>query len=261
MSEPILTLTDVTVQFGALKAVDKVSMSLKAGERRAVIGPNGAGKTTLFNAITGTIPPTSGRIVFNGLEMTRMSPQGRAHLGVARTFQITNLFGQMSVVENMRLAVRGLSPSKFSFFGADRLTDAQAEDVHRALVSSRLDGRENVVVKEMSYGEQRQLEVAMALVGTPKLLLLDEPAAGLSPAERTFLADIIRALPRELTVVLIEHDMDLALGLVDYVTVMQNGVVIVESDPASIRTNPLVQEVYLGKPHDVAEPAGRGAHA
>jgi branched-chain amino acid transport system ATP-binding protein len=261
VAEPILKLTDVTVQFGALKAVDKVSMSLNAGERRAVIGPNGAGKTTLFNAITGTIPPTSGRVVFDGVDMSRMSPQGRAHLGVARTFQITNLFGRMSVIENMQLAVRGLSPTKFSFFGTDDLTEAQADDVRRALLSSRLDGREHVVVKEMSYGEQRQLEVAMALVGTPRLLLLDEPAAGLSPAERTFLADIIRALPRELTVVLIEHDMDLALGLVDYVTVMQNGVVIVESDPASIRTNPLVQEVYLGKPHAVVVPGEGNADA
>ena len=265
MSDPILILDDVTVQFGALRAVDSVSLALKAGERRAVIGPNGAGKTTLFNAITGTIPPSSGRITFDGTDMTRMSPQARAHLGVARTFQITNLFGQMTVLENMRLAARGLSSSKFSFFGADRLDEAQREDVHQALAVSRLSGREDVRVREMSYGEQRQLEVAMALVGTPRLLLLDEPAAGLSPAERTFLADIIRGLPRDLTVVLIEHDMDLALGLVDYVTVMQNGVVIVECDPASIRTNPLVQEVYLGKPHDLAAaglatpPSGTGA--
>jgi branched-chain amino acid transport system ATP-binding protein len=258
VSEPILTLTDVTVQFGALKAVNSVSMSLKAGERRAVLGPNGAGKTTLFNAITGAIPPTSGRVVFDGIDMTKMSPQARAYLGVARTFQITNLFGQMSVIENMRLAARGLSSSKFSLFGTDKLTDEQDARVHEALTASRLLGREDVLVKEMSYGAQRQLEVAMALAGTPRLLLLDEPAAGLSPAERTFLADIIRALPRDLTVVLIEHDMDLALALVDYVTVMQNGRIIVEDDPASIRTNALVQEVYLGKPHVVVADTSEG---
>ncbi|MDB5650915.1 MAG: hypothetical protein JWL62_2435 [Hyphomicrobiales bacterium] len=252
VSEPILTLTDVTVQFGALKAVNSVSMSLKAGERRAVLGPNGAGKTTLFNAINGSVPPTSGRILFDCVDMTKMSPQARAYLGVARTFQITNLFGQMSVIENMRLAARGLSASKFSLFGSDKLTSEQDGRVHDSLAASRLTGREDVIVKEMSYGEQRQLEVAMALAGTPRLLLLDEPAAGLSPAERSFLADIIRNLPRDLTVVLIEHDMDLALALVDYVTVMQNGRIIVEDDPTSIRTNALVQEVYLGKPHVVA---------
>ena len=250
MPDPILTLTDVTVQFGALKAVDTVSMSLMPGERRAVLGPNGAGKTTLFNAITGSIPPTSGRVIFDGVDMTRMSPQRRAYLGLARTFQITNLFGQLSVSENMRLAARGLSPSKFSLFGEDRLTDAQRESVRRALGASNLLGRERVLVKEMSYGEQRQLEVAMALVGTPRLLLLDEPAAGLSPSERSALADIIRALPRDLTVILIEHDMDLALALVDFVTVMQNGKVIVESNPTDIRSNALVQEVYLGKPRE-----------
>ena len=250
MPDPILTLTDVTVQFGALKAVDSVSMSLMPGERRAVLGPNGAGKTTLFNAITGSIPPTSGRVIFDGVDMTRMSPQRRAYLGLARTFQITNLFGQLSVAENMRLAARGLSPSKFSLFGEDRLTDAQNQSVRKALAASNLLGREHVLVKEMSYGEQRQLEVAMALVGTPRLLLLDEPAAGLSPAERSALADIIRALPRDLTVILIEHDMDLALALVDYVTVMQNGKVIVESNPTDIRSNALVQEVYLGKPRE-----------
>ena len=149
-----------------------------------------------------------------------------------------------------RLAARGLSPSKFSLFGEDRLTDAQSESVRRALGASNLLGRERVLVKEMSYGEQRQLEVAMALVGTPRLLLLDEPAAGLSPSERSALADIIRALPRDLTVILIEHDMDLALALVDFVTVMQNGKVIVESNPTDIRSNALVQEVYLGKPRE-----------
>lgn len=250
-SAPVLSLTEVTVAFGGLKAVDNVSLHLMRGERRAVLGPNGAGKTTLFNAITGTTKITSGRVAFDGLDISRMSPQRRAHLGMARTFQITNLFGQLTVLENMRLAARGLSMHKFSLFGADRLTPTQVEQVEAALGASHLSGREAVLVREMSYGEQRQLEVAMALVGTPRLLLLDEPAAGLSPAERSHLAAIIRGLPTDLTVVLIEHDMDLALGLVDSVTVMQNGRVIVEASPAVIRNHPLVQEVYLGKPHQV----------
>lgn len=255
MSDPILSLNDVSVRFGALRAVANVTLSLRAGERRAVIGPNGAGKTTLFNAITGAILPTSGKIVFGGVDMTKMPPQKRAYLGVARTFQITNLFGQLTVMENMKLAARGLSPAKFSLFGLDRLSGEQESGVRAALAASRLTGREHSLVREMSYGEQRQLEVAMALVGTPRLLLLDEPAAGLSPAERGNLADIIRALPADLTVILIEHDMDLALALVESVTVMQNGEVILESDPAGVRNSSLVQDVYLGRPHKVVAAA------
>ncbi len=263
VASPILDITGVTVAFGALKAVDNVSLSLQRGERRALIGPNGAGKTTLFNAITGGAKVAGGRVVFDGTDMTRKSAAARAHLGIARTFQITNLFGQLTVFENMRLAARGLSSSKFSLFGKDRLGPDLEARVASALSVSRLAGRESVLVKDMSYGEQRQLEVAMALVADPRLLLLDEPAAGLSPAERTFLADIIRGLPRALSIVLIEHDMDLALGLVDYVTVMQNGRVIAEDKPEAIRTNALVQEVYLGKPHTVpgTAPTEGGQHA
>lgn len=259
LSAPVLSITDVSVRFGALRAVDDVSMSLTAGERRAVLGPNGAGKTTLFNAIAGSTPPTAGRILFEGVDITRLAPHRRAQLGVARTFQITNLFGELTALENMKLAARGLESSKFSLFGADRLTAAQEERVARALAASRLSDSGGRLVREMSYGEQRQLEVALALVGAPRLLLLDEPAAGLSPAERGNLAEIIRALPRELTIVLIEHDMDLALALVDSVTVMQNGKVIVEGAPESIRANPLVQEVYLGQPHARDESAGSAA--
>jgi branched-chain amino acid transport system ATP-binding protein len=257
-ADPILRLAGVTVRFGALKAVNEVSMVLKAGERRAVIGPNGAGKTTLFNAITGAILPASGRIVFESADITRMSPNRRAHLRIARTFQITNLFGQLTVVENMRLATRGLSAAKFSMFGLDRLSERETAKVREALAAARLDGREHSPVKLLSHGEQRQLEVAMALVAEPRLLLLDEPAAGLSPAERHFLSEIIRNLPRTIAIVLIEHDMDLALGLVDYVTVMQNGEVIVEDEPPNIRKNPLVQEVYLGHPHRVMAHARLG---
>ena len=259
LAPPVLSLSDVTVAFGGLKAVNGVSLQLQRGERRAVLGPNGAGKTTLFNAITGSTSITEGRVVFEGHDMTRMSPQRRAHLGVSRTFQITNLFAELSVMENMRLAARGLSWSKFSLFGQDRLDTSRTAQVEAALATSHLVGREAVIVREMSYGEQRQLEVAMALVGTPRLLLLDEPAAGLSPAERSNLAAIIRNLPRDLTVVLIEHDMDLALGLVDSVTVMQNGRVIVEASPDEIRHNPLVQEVDLGKPHQIATTTQGGA--
>ena len=247
MTEPILKLTDVSVQFGALRAVDNVSLNVSPGERRAIIGPNGAGKTTLFNAITGVLPPTAGQIVFDTHTISRMSPHRRAALGIARTFQITNLFPSLTVDENMRLALRGLKRRKFSMFGTGTLDPDENTLATRSLEIARLPTRRQVLVKELSYGEQRQLELALSLAAQPRLLLLDEPAAGLSPAERSMVADIIRSLPRDLTLILIEHDMDLALGLVDFVTCMFEGRVLVEASPNDIRANSAVQEVYLGK--------------
>lgn len=248
MSEPILKLTDVTVAFDALKAVDGVSLSVPRGQRRAIIGPNGAGKTTLFNAIAGAHPPTSGKIVFDGHDISKLPPHRRAQLGISRTFQITNLFPTLSVLDNMMLALRGLSPKKFSLFGAPDLDHTESERVAGALKAARIAERADVIVKEMSYGEQRQLEIAIALVTTPTMLLLDEPAAGLSPSERSMIAEVIRSLDPAITVILIEHDMDLALGLVDHVTCMFEGRVLVEEPPEGIRRNAKVQEVYLGKP-------------
>ena len=248
MADAILAFGDVVVAFGALRAVDGVTLSVPRGERRAIIGPNGAGKTTLFNAATGIIRPTAGRIVFDGADITRLPPYRRARLGISRTFQITNLFPTLAVVDNLALAVRGLTRRKFSLFGAPALDADEARKIEHALHAVRLTARAAVPVKELSYGEQRQLEIALALVAAPRMLLLDEPAAGLSPSERTMVGDIIRSLPRELTILLIEHDMDLALGLVDRVTCMHEGRIIAEEAPDAIRRNALVQEVYLGKP-------------
>ncbi|MGM4903051.1 ABC transporter ATP-binding protein [Tardiphaga sp. 866_E4_N2_1] len=248
MSEPILTLTDVVVAFDALRAVDGVSLIVPRGQRRAIIGPNGAGKTTLFNAIAGAHPPTSGKITFNGHDVSRLPPHRRAQLGISRTFQITNLFPTLSVQDNMMLALRGLKPKKFSLFGSPDPDDSEATRIAAALNAARIAERADIIVKEMSYGEQRQLEIAIALVTTPTMLLLDEPAAGLSPSERSMIAEVIRSLDPAITVILIEHDMDLALGLVDYVTCMFEGRVLVEEPPEGIRRNKQVQEVYLGKP-------------
>jgi branched-chain amino acid transport system ATP-binding protein len=248
VSEPILTLTDVVVAFHALRAVDGINLTVPRGQRRAIIGPNGAGKTTLFNAIAGVVPPTNGRISFNGHNITRLPPHRRAQLGISRTFQITNLFPTLSVQDNMILALRGLSSRKFSLFGLPDTDSAEAARITAALGAARIAARAGVTVKELSYGEQRQLEIALSLVTTPTLLLLDEPAAGLSPSERSMVADIIRSLDRNITVVLIEHDMDLALGLVDFVTCMFEGRILVEEPPEGIRRNAKVQEVYLGKP-------------
>jgi branched-chain amino acid transport system ATP-binding protein len=242
-----LELEGVSVQFGALKAVDDVSIRVKRGERRAIIGPNGAGKTTLFNAITGVTPSTAGKVLFDGRDVTRAAVHARAQLGMGRTFQITNLFPNLTVSENMRLAVRGLSARKYSLFGSNALDGAEAARVESAIGLSRLQRRLDVLVKELSYGEQRQLEMAMTLASGPKLLLLDEPAAGLSPTERVIVSDIIRSLPRDITMVLIEHDMELALSAVDWVTCLNNGRLLTEASPTDIRTNVDVQTVYLGK--------------
>lgn len=242
----MLDLVEVTVAFDALRAVDRVTLSVPRGQRRAVIGPNGAGKTTLFNAITGMILPTSGRVIFDGHDVTRLPPHRRARLGISRTFQMTNLFQTLSVEDNMMLAVRGLSLRKFSLFGRSRLDPDEQIRIMSALRAVRLPSCNSVPIRELSYGEQRQIEIAVSLVTQPRLLLLDEPAAGLSPAERSLVTEIICSLPNDITIVLIEHDMDLALGIADHVTCLHEGRVLVEESPEAIRSNEAVQKVYLG---------------
>lgn len=245
---PLLELNGVSTHFGALKAVDGVTLRLAAGERVAILGPNGAGKTTLFNAITGMTPATGGQVLFAGDDITRARPDARAHRGIARTFQITNLFFGLSIEDNLLLATRGLSRSRFAFW-----RDGGAHGDERGIVDSALErchlaGKRHLLVKDLSHGEQRQLELAMSLTSSPRLLLLDEPAAGLSPAERVVMADVIRGLPQALSLILIEHDIDLALGLVDRVVCMYQGTVLVEGKPDEIRGNARVQEIYLGRP-------------
>jgi branched-chain amino acid transport system ATP-binding protein len=249
-SPGFLRLEGVRVAFGALRAVDGVSLEVPRGERRAIIGPNGAGKTTLFNAIAGEQRVSAGAVWLAGEDVTRLGTQRRANRGIGRTFQITTLFAGLGVEENLRLAVRGRSRRKLSLFGSGDATADEARAVEERLAASGLASKRDVPVRELSHGEQRQLELQMALASNPSLLLLDEPAAGLSPAERVTIARIIRELPRDLTLVLIEHDMDLALGLVDRVTCLHNGQVLVEGDPAAIRADARVQEVYLGRPRD-----------
>jgi branched-chain amino acid transport system ATP-binding protein len=245
----LISLEGAVVAFGALRAVDGVTMRINAGERRAIIGPNGAGKTTLFNAIAGAVPLSAGRIWYAGQEITAESVDRRARRGMARTFQITTLCAGLSVAENLRLAVRGRSARKFSAFGADRLTLEEAASIEAALQATGLEARRDVQSRTLSYGEQRQLEMAMALATRPRLLLLDEPAAGLSPADRQVTAQIIRDLPADLTLIIIEHDMDLVLGLVDTVSCLHQGRVLVEATPEAIRADARVQEIYLGTPH------------
>jgi branched-chain amino acid transport system ATP-binding protein len=241
-----LTLTSVSRRFGALAAVDKVDLSVAVGERRAVIGPNGAGKTTLFNLITGELALSAGRVALFGADVSRKGPHRRAALGLGRTYQITNVFAGLTVEENVALAALGLERRKFDFLGRVPRDGAFRGRIEAALAAAGLDGKLDIECRHLSYGEQRQVELAMALAGRPRILLLDEPAAGLSPGERAVIIRLVAGLPRELSLVVIEHDMDLVLSLVDSVTCLHYGQVVATGDPATIRDHPLVQEVYLG---------------
>jgi len=241
-----LVLESVAKDFGGLRAVDNVSIRVEPGERRAIIGPNGAGKTTLFNLITGELPLTSGRIFLFGQDITRVPPHQRIGLGLGRTYQITNIFPGLTVEENVLLAAQGLSGIKFALHRRVPRNGQIHDRVLNAIESLGLTQVRNVPAEDLSHGEQRQLELALALVGNPRVLLLDEPAAGLSAGERVLMAELIRALPSTLTMVLIEHDMDLAMGLVERVTCLHFGRVIAEGEPDHIRENEMVQEVYLG---------------
>ena len=243
-----IELTGVSRRFGALQAVRDVSLTVEAGQRRAILGPNGAGKTTLFNTICGDFPPTAGSIRFFGQDITAMKPHQRTRLGIGRTYQTSLLFDGLTVRENLLLAVRGVKPGRFSM-RRPRAGDADLARVDELAERMRLSHRAHAAVSELSHGQRRQLEVGMALAGEPRLLMLDEPAAGLSPGDRPELLRLLNALPRSLTLVLIEHDMDIALAASDLVTVMKDGEVVVESTPDRIGSDPVVQAIYLGEGH------------
>jgi branched-chain amino acid transport system ATP-binding protein len=242
---PALRLDAVTMRFGGLVAVSYVSMRVERGERWAVIGPNGAGKTTLFKTISGELEPTSGTIELFGEDVTRTRADRRAHRGIGRTYQVTELFMGLTVQENVLLAAQGLSRVRFRSWWPVRLRGELAERVDSALEQLRLTKVRARLVSELSHGEQRQLELAVALAGQPSVLLLDEPAAGLSASERMLMRMLIDGLPKDLTIVLIEHDMSLALELAERVLALDNGKPIAEGTPAEIRDNEQVQAVYL----------------
>ena len=243
-----LELRGVTRLFGALAALVDVSLTVRPGERRAVLGSNGAGKTTLFNCITGDFPPTSGAIRFFGEDVTEFPPYERIRRGLRRTYQISSLFPGLTVEDNVYLACRGVSRGRFSFLRpspGDPLKQSARlliEAVHLTAVASRK-------VAELAYGQQRQLEIALALAGAPRFILFDEPAAGLSPTERRELIEILTSLPAHIGYIIIEHDMDVALRVVESVTMMHNGRIFKEGKPQEIESDPEVQELYLGGGH------------
>ena len=240
-----LVIEGVSRHFGALVALDAVDMRLRAGERRALLGANGAGKTTLFNAITGDFPPTAGRILFFGEDVTRLKPHDRIRRGLRRTYQISLLFQGLSVLDNLFLATRGVSGGRFSLVrpGAG---DPAREAARQLAHTVHLDHIGDMLVGELAYGQQRQLEIGIALAGAPRFVLLDEPAAGLSATERRELIQILQALPAHIGYVIIEHDLDVALRVVESVTIMNNARIFKEGSPGEIEADPEVQRIYLG---------------
>jgi branched-chain amino acid transport system ATP-binding protein len=248
-AEPILRLRGVGRRFGGLHAVREVDLDVAPGERRAILGPNGAGKTTLFNVITGDFPPTSGRIELFGRDVTSEPARARAKLGLARTYQQTRLFLGLSVEDNIYLSILGVEGGRFRPVKLPRKDTGIRERAREAAARVAIAQKLPELVGSLSHGEHRQVAVAMALAAQPKALMLDEPAAGLSRSERILLTELLLALDREITLILIEHDMDVALRVAERVTMMHDGRVIVEGTPAEIRANELVHELYLGSYH------------
>lgn len=241
--------TALTKKYGALVVVDDVSLSIPKGQRRAIIGPNGAGKTTLFNLLSGDTPQTSGDVLIQGMNVGKWSPAKRSRHGLRRTYQSSELFEHMTVLENLAIAVLGperrtRNPLKLWYSGADvrEIAESSAETVD-------LINKLEVRAEDLSHGERRQLELGMALCGRPSILLLDEPAAGLSAAERRTLTTMLENIGPDITVLMIEHDMHIALGFAEEVTVLAQGQVIASAPPSEISRDPNVQEVYLGGGH------------
>jgi branched-chain amino acid transport system ATP-binding protein len=245
----LLKVEGVTRRFGDLVAVDNVSMAVEPGELRAVIGPNGAGKTTFFNMISGFFAPTTGRIVFDGEDVTRLLPARRVWRGIARTFQITEVFPELTTRENLRIAVEVASGYRLKAW-LSRAADGEVrERVAGLLEMGGLGARADRLVGELSHGDQRATEIMMALALKPRLLLLDEPTAGMGDQETYDITQLIRRLHRDqnLTIVLIEHDMRVVFHLADRIMVLAEGHMLAEGTPQEIARNEAVQEAYLGK--------------
>jgi len=246
LSSSTLSLRSVGRKFGALAALEDLSLELESGERRAIIGTNGAGKTTLFNTISGDFFPTSGRIFLSGVDITNLPPPERINLGLRRTYQTPLLLNELTVAENLYIAVRGVKSGHFSLWkGKDHANEIQQVETLAEKV-----GVQNLLSKkarEVSHGQRRLVEIAMALVGAPKVLMLDEPAAGLAYGERAELLDLLLDLPNELTVMLIEHDMELALRFAQKISVLHYGKLICEGTPEFVKADKQVHDLYMGK--------------
>jgi branched-chain amino acid transport system ATP-binding protein len=244
--EPALELRGLSKSFGGLRAVRDVTLKIMPGDRKAIIGPNGAGKTTLFNLITGIFPATSGQVLLFGRDVTNLPSHRRTALGMARTFQITSLFPKLTVLDNVLLAIQGLRPSKFVMWRFMSSYRDVYDKAHGLLERARFMDRKDTEVRYLSHGEQRQLEIVLGLASDPKILLLDEPAAGLSSGESAEMAEFLLGLDSSLALLLIEHDMDVVFDVADHISVLHFGEVLETGPTEQIRKSAKVQEIYLG---------------
>jgi branched-chain amino acid transport system ATP-binding protein len=243
---PLLAIEGLVRHFGALSALNGVSLAVAPHERRAIIGPNGAGKTTLFNVITGQLAPSAGRILFDGEPVAGLPPHALARRGMGRSFQRTNLFLKLTVLENLRLAAAADGRGSYDLLGSVERLWAPLERARGAAEAVGLAGRLGELAGRLSYGEQRQLEVGVVLATGPKLMLLDEPTAGMSPEETARMTRMLEGLPRDVTMLIIEHDMDVVGSLAERVTVLHYGEVLTEGTFDEVKRDPRVYEVYLG---------------
>ena len=251
MADPLLRVEKLVRRFGGVIATDHVSLDVGQGELHAIIGPNGAGKTTLISQLTGQLAPNSGTIHFAGADITRLPAYRRSALGLARSFQITSLLPDFTASDNVALAAQAHDGHSFYFWGNARKESALRNAALAALKRVGLEHRADVVVSRLSHGEQRELELAVALATKPQLLLLDEPMAGLGITESARMVKLLQELRREVTIVLVEHDMDAVFALADRITVLVYGRVIASDVPAAIRQNEEVKRAYLGDQHAV----------
>jgi len=251
VAEPLLRVQNLVRRFGGITATDDLSLEIAKGELHAIIGPNGAGKTTLITQLTGQLQPNSGTIHFGGRDITRLPAYRRSALGLARSFQITSLLKDFTAADNVALAAQAHDGHSFYFWGNARKEKHLREAARAALARVGLERRADVVVSELSHGEQRQLELAVALATRPQLLLLDEPMAGLGVSESARMVELLKELRREVTIILVEHDMEAVFALADRISVLVYGRVIACDLPAAIRVNEDVKRAYLGEQHAV----------
>ncbi len=247
MADPLLQIAGLSKRFGGVVASDAITLDIPHGEFHAVIGPNGAGKTTLIGLLAGEMAPLSGTIRFDGRDITALPVDRRCKLGMARSFQITSLFPEFTALENVALAVQAHAGHSFRFWKDARRDDALCAPARAALARVGLSGRAGTSVGKLSHGERRQLEIAMALATKPRLLLLDEPMAGMGPEESARMVGILREIKGDITTLLIEHDMETVFALADRITVLVYGRVIASGNPAAIRADAAVREAYLGE--------------
>ncbi len=246
MSDVILQIDNLAKSFGGVRATDNVCIDVKRNETHAIIGPNGAGKTTLISQLSGGLKPDSGRIIFNGQNITKLPVQKRCHLGLARSFQITSLVMSMSVLDNVALAVQAQDGHSFKFWKPARTLERLRAPAMEILRDAHLDDKADTIVSALSHGERRQIEIAVALATKPELLLLDEPMAGMGPSESVSMVETLKALNGKKSILLVEHDMDAVFALANRISVLVYGRIIATGTPQEIRENQDVRHAYLG---------------